>query len=297
MGGRQLDPDAGREPRGGNNFGPLEAHSGIQDGRCIEFDLTESYLWMHDKDLSDFNQTLEAGSDPRKQRLDTNIDVSFNSCSKLSDDDSDNFGMGKSNTELQNTGEDDAWPNTNRQATNSTSTHKADNGIHQVDHEPEMRHDWMKDSRRSSVAASCSSSGASCDEPNEQSETIVNAVDSRDSNMRVVRHAQQACREACETSNVSKPSSLSRTSKGMLIDSSTYVDEHISRVIISEETKASSDQADKGTLGPYREALVNSDIVKLRKFCELRGLQHHGQDRSGIIDMLLTDFSFLNKHR
>ena len=59
-------------------------------------------------------------------------------------------------------------------------------------------HDWMKDSRRSSVAASCSSSGASNGEPNELSEMPVSDVHSRDSNTRVVRHAQQACRETCE---------------------------------------------------------------------------------------------------
>ena len=100
-----------------------------------------------------------------------------------------------------------------------------------------------------------------------------------------------------EQSDLPSCLSLSRSSSGTLINSSTYVDEHIKRVIVSDKTEASNDQADMGTLGPYREALVQSDIQKLRRVCELRGLRHDGQDRSNIIEMLLADFSFLNKHR
>ena len=118
----------------------------------------------------------------------------------------------------------------------------------------------------------------------------------------------EASREALhveqkEMEKPSEPSDLpsclnaSRSSSGTLINSSTYVDEHIKRVIVSDKTEASNAQADMGTLGPYREALVQSDIQKLRRVCELRGLRHDGQDRSNIIEMLLADFSFLNKHR
>ena len=91
----------------------------------------------------------------------------------------------------------------------------------------------------------------------------------------------EQCEPPCERSEPScssvSSSKVSRTSRGTLLNSSLYVDENLSRAIISEETSAANQHVDSGSLGPYRQALVNSDIQTLRKACELRGLQHQGQ--------------------
>ena len=177
LGGRQVDPTAGREPCGADNFGPLEAHSGIQMGRCEEFDLTESYVWMHAKHLSS--------------------------------SDSDNFAMENTSTvqtenqALENTDDAAVWPTTDDQAIKTTTTHEAGSDALQQLTQKEME----KTSELSELPP-------------------------------------------CDTHSSASSLSLSRSSRGTLINSSTYVDEHISRVIVSEETKASKDQVDMGTLGP-----------------------------------------------
>ena len=84
-------------------------------------------------------------------------------------------------------------------------------------------------------------------------------------------------------------SKVSRTSRGTLLNSSLYVDENLSRAIISEETSASKQHVDSGSSGPYRQALVNSDIQQLRRACGLRGLQHQGHGRKYIIGQRITE--------
>ena len=92
-------------------------------------------------------------------------------------------------------------------------------------------------------------------------------------------------------------SDVFRTSRGTLHNSSLEKDEHLSRAIISEEASASQQHVDSGSSGPYRQALVNSDIQQLRRACELGGLQHQGHGCNTIINMLLGDFTFINKYR
>ena len=100
------------------------------------------------------------------------------------------------------------------------------------------------------------------------------------------------------TSPSSSISHHSRVSKGTLLNGTTYVDEHTSKAIRSESTSAcNSNHVVNGSIGPYRQALIDVDITQLRRICELRGLRHQGQSRNTIIDTLLADVSFLKKHK
>ena len=86
MGGRQIDQNAERE-LSQTNFGPLEAHSGIQNGRCEEFeefDLSESYLAMH---VTNFAHDSDSSAKPNSDTVHTSADIQ--SMEKCTDYDSD----------------------------------------------------------------------------------------------------------------------------------------------------------------------------------------------------------------
>ena len=54
------------------NFGPLEAHSGIENGRCEEFDLAESYLSMQVDNLSNHGTDNSAMENESTVQMQTN---------------------------------------------------------------------------------------------------------------------------------------------------------------------------------------------------------------------------------
>ena len=111
------------------------------------------------------------------------------------------------------------------------------------------------------------------------------------------QHHSEAHESNEHLSASSSPSSHARVSRGTLLNETTYVDEHISKAIKSESSSACNNHEISGSIGPYKQALIDADIAQLRRMCELRGLRHQGQSRNSIVNTLLGDFSFLKKHR